>query len=61
MECSVLTSGQVPLVWLGVITTLVVTKNAPFSAEEGDNKEHEHGAVDDHEHDAHEHGAVDAP
>ena len=26
------TSGQWPRVWLGVITTLVVTKNAPFSA-----------------------------
>ena len=26
------TSGQCPRVWLGVITTLVVTKNAPFSA-----------------------------
>ena len=26
------TSGQYPLVWFGVMTTLVVTKNAPFSA-----------------------------
>ena len=29
---SVSTSGQCPHVWFGVITTLVVTKNAPFSA-----------------------------
>ena len=27
-------SGQRPQVWLGVITTFVVTKKAPFSGEE---------------------------